>query len=495
MGSARLEVESADEPPVRFREWLFDLPAEPEVQRQIAAHAPIVVRVERQHAALFGVRRRAAHRSTGGQTDEERGEVLPERSRRGVVERSTRPAVAEIDLRRRGRREAAAILDVVAVLGTELHVVRPDEPHEAAGDRIHVGGEVTIARLRHTEVLEAVVVDERERGDIAGRKRYELRRETERREVEPLAPPALREQLPREPAANVHHQVVAERVGVIHAENTVLPVQEDSRGDVVEAIVFFFLPEIPAEAAVDPMVGRDVVIDPSGGGVVGLERHRRRVLEVLLTIGRGRLVWQRKVLEDSLRDGVDQSGRDDVSGEGIAGEPPRLRRVRPDRERVVDLILRSEREQIREVPDAHLRRRHRHDIRRGDLEGVRLDIREVEGPIRLDGASHGAAEPVVLVVALRPVGALVEEVLRVERGATIPLVHLPPEGVGPALGHEVDHGAHRVANCRVVGGRMDLELLDRRRRRAIRDAVVGDVRDAVDREVVLLLADAVGGEL
>ena len=42
---------------------------------------------------------------------------------------------------------------------------------------------------------------------------------------------------------------------------------------------------------------------------------------------------------------------------------------------------------------------------------------------------------------------------------------------------------------------MDLELLDRRRRRAVGDAIVGDVRDAVDREVVLLLADAVGREL
>ena len=111
------------------------------------------------------------------------------------------------------------------------------------------------------------------------------------------------------------------------------------------------------------MIGRDVVIDPSGGGVVGLERHRRRVLEVLLTIGRGRLVWQRKILEDLLRDRVDQSGRDDVAGEGIASEPSRLRRVRPDRERVVDLILRAEREKLREVPGAHLRRRHRHDVR------------------------------------------------------------------------------------------------------------------------------------
>ena len=42
---------------------------------------------------------------------------------------------------------------------------------------------------------------------------------------------------------------------------------------------------------------------------------------------------------------------------------------------------------------------------------------------------------------------------------------------------------------------MDLELLDRCRGRAVGDAIVGDVRHAVDREVVFLLADAVGREL
>ena len=181
------------------------------------------------------------------------------------------------------------------------------------------------------------------------RQRHELRREAERREIEALAAPALGEQLPREPAADVHQQVVAERVGVIEAEDAVLAVQEDPRGEVVEAIVFLFLPEVPAEAAVDPMVGRDVVIDASGGRVVGLERHRRRVLEVLLAVGRARLVGQREVLEDVLARPGRSSGGDDVAGERIAREPARLRRMRPDRERVVDLILRPEREQIREV--------------------------------------------------------------------------------------------------------------------------------------------------
>ena len=80
-------------------------------------------------------------------------------------------------------------------------------------------------------------------------------------EIEALAAPALREQLAREAAADVHQQVVAERVGIVQAEDAVLAVQEDAGRDVVEPIVLLFFPEVPAEAAVDAMLRRDVVID------------------------------------------------------------------------------------------------------------------------------------------------------------------------------------------------------------------------------------------
>ena len=217
------------------------------------------------------------------------------------------------------------------------------------------------------------------------------------------------------------------------------------------------------------------MIDAARGGVVRLERHRGRILEVQLAVLRARLIRQGEVLENLLRNRVDQSGRDDVPGERVTCEPPCLCRMRSGRERVVDLILRSEREQIGEVAVAHLRGRHRHDVRRRNLERVRLEIGEVKGVIRPDGAPNGATEAIVLVVALPPPRALVEVVARVERSPAIPFIRLSAKDVRTALRHQVDDGAHRVADCCVVGCRVDLELLDRRRRRAVRHAVVGDV--------------------
>src|SRR5439155_3691092 len=85
-----VEIEPADEPAVRFRQRLFDLPTQAEVQRQVALHPPVVLRVEREDAALFRVCGRAAHRPARGQTQEERREILSERRCRGVVQRSTR---------------------------------------------------------------------------------------------------------------------------------------------------------------------------------------------------------------------------------------------------------------------------------------------------------------------------------------------------------------------------------------------------------------------
>ncbi len=156
---------------------------------------------------------------------------------------------------------------------------------------------------------------------------------------------------------------------------------------------------------------REVVIDAAGRRVVRLERHRGRVLIVLLAVGRARLVRQREVLEDVLRDRAIMPGGMMLPGNGSRTKRPGRRRARPRRERVVDLVLRAEREQLREVAGAHLRRRHRHDVRRRDLERVRFDVGEVERPVRLDRAADRAAEPVVVVVPLRAVVDPIEVVL------------------------------------------------------------------------------------
>ncbi len=129
------------------------------------------------------------------------------------------------------------------------------------------------------------------------------------------------------------------------------------------------------------------------------------------------------------------------------------------------------------------------------LERIGLDVGEVEGLAPRDRAADGGAEAVVLVVALGTAGLLVEVVRRVEVGAAEPLVDLAAQAVGAALGHQVDRRAHGVADRGVVGRRRDLELLHRRRGRAVGDAVGGDVGHAVDGEVVALLTGAVARPL
>ena len=187
--------------------------------------------------------------------------------------------------------------------------------------------------------------------------------------------------------------------------------------------------------------------------------------------------------------------RNDVARKRIANEPAGLRRVRPRRRGIVDLILRSQREQFREVPGAHLCGRDAEGGRRRHLERVGFEVGEVERAAPGNRPADGSAEAVVVVVALRAAGLLVEIVRRIEVRAAEPFVDLAAQCVGAALGHEIHRRAHRVADGRVVGRRLDAELLDRRRRRAVGDAIRGDVGDAVDGEVVPLLAGAVARPL
>ncbi len=367
-----------------------------------------------------------------------------------------------------------------------------DEPQDRPGHRIHIGREISVAGFRDAEILKAVVVDERECRRVFRGERDQLRPEAQARQIDALAAAPFGEHLPREAAAHVEQEVVPQRVGVVQPQDPVLAVQEDPRCEIVEAVVLLFLPEVPAEAAIQTMFRRQVVIDPSGGGVVRLIRHRRRVLVILLAVRRARLVREREVLENLLRRRVDQALRDDVAGEWIADEPPRCRGTRARRERVVDLVLRTEREQIGKVAVAHLGRRHGQDIGGRHLERVRLDVGKVERPVCPDRPADGAAETIVFVFPLGTVGRLVEVVGRVECRTAEPFVPLPAQRVRAALRHQVHDGSHRVPNGGVVRRRVDLEFLDRCRGRAVGHAIVGHVGHAVDREVVSLLAGPVG---
>ena len=122
----------------------------------------------------------------------------------------------------------------------------------------------------------------------------------------------------------------------------------------------------------------------------------------------------------------------------------------------------------------------------GLIERALLDVPEIECPIRLERAADAGAE---LRLAHRQLGAR-QRVLCVQRIVAHVVVDRAAQGVGAALGHDVDVAAERAAELGLRAGRDDLELLDRVD--AVGDAaqprriVVG--RQAVDDEVVRQVA-------
>src|SRR6185436_20475209 len=175
------------------------------------------------------------------------------------------------------------------------------------------------------------------------------RRKTEARKIEGHAATPLREHLARKAAADVQEHVVPDVVGIVYTEDAVLAIQENPRREIVEAVVLFLFPEVPAESAVKAVLRREVVIDASRGGVVGLERYGGRILIVLLSVRCPGLVRQCKEVHDLLRHRIDHAWRDDVAREWVAYKASGGRRTRPRGEWVVDLILRTQGEELRKI--------------------------------------------------------------------------------------------------------------------------------------------------
>ena len=228
---------------------------------------------------------------------------------------------------------------------------------------------------------------------------------------------------------------------------------------------------------------------------------QRRVLEVARAVGVARGQRMRDVFERRARDRVDQALRDDVAGERILLEAAAGHR--PARERVVDLILRPEREQFREVAGAHLLARHR---RRAVVARTRLvDAFE---PVHEEGSSAAvvagqhhrpaghAAIAVVGEVRERDVVGVGEEVVGEQALGRLGDVGRAAQRVGARLDHQVRDAALGVARRGVEGRRLDLELLHDVRRRHVRGDDLARVRGrgarhAVDRQVAAVAARAV----
>ncbi len=172
-----------------------------------------------------------------------------------------------------------------------------------------------------------------------------------------------------------------------------------------------------------------------------------------------------EVLERRARDRVDQILGNDVAGERVLLEPSAANRA--PRERVVNLVLRSKREQLREIAVAHLLGRHG---RRAVVARPRLvDALESIHEERLAAAviagkdDRAAGHPAVAVVAerrQRDVVGVGEEVVGKELARRFGNVDRAAQPVGAGLDHQVRHATFGVAGGGVEGRSLDLEFLN-----------------------------------
>jgi hypothetical protein len=235
--------------------------------------------------------------------------------------------------------------------------------------------------------------------------------------------------------------------------------------------------------------------------VLGLLFHFR-TLVVVRAVGIASRSRMADVLEHLQRDRIHQLARNHVVGERVLLEAAAANRAA--RERVEDLVLGAERQQLREVAVAHLlaRDRRRAVVSRPRL-GKRLvavDEERLVPPVveagDYDRTAGDRGPPRVAEVRERNVVRVGEEVVGPQTFGRLDEVSLARELVGSGLQHEVRHAAFGVAEAGVERRRLYLELLDQALRRHERGGDLsrirgGGARQAVDRHVAAVRAHAV----
>ena len=244
-----------------------------------------------------------------------------------------------------------------------------------------------------------------------------------------------------------------------------------------------------------------VVIDADGVGGVLDGFRQRRVLEVAGAIGRTGRLRHAEVLQRGARHRVDHARRNDVAGERIRHDA--AARGHPSRERVVDLVLRAEREQLREITGAHLRARHRGRavVARPRLVDPLEAVHEERPPPAVvarqqHGSADAAAVAVVGEVGERKVVGVGEEIVGEQALRRLREIGRARERIAARLDAQVGHASLGVAHRRVEGGRLHLELLDdvgwrHVRRDDLSGVRRGSARHAVDGQVAAVAARAV----
>ncbi len=254
--------------------------------------------------------------------------------------------------------------------------------------------------------------------------------------------------------------------------------------------------EPPAEVLRGDLVGNPALIV-----VVG---RRLSLLDEILVRLRGHVPVQREQRALVGAVGIHEPiARDDVVGERRADQAARARRVRPHRQRIVDLVLAAVRqpEQIGEVAVEVLLvggdRARRRALRRGVVV-VALVVGEEEqlvAAVDQPGNDDRAAErgrDVVLVAAfvdlpgLRALGEgqLLLRIERIDLVGPVLVVRRAAQRVRARARHHRDGAAGAVALRRVEVGRLDAHLLDHVGVGRARDAAAAaGIGGAVDRVV------------
>ena len=229
-----------------------------------------------------------------------------------------------------------------------LDLSRADEDLEAVERR-----RITAAVA---DVGELVEVDGRHHR--AGGSRLHGRREAGVRQVEPDARTAVALHKPRPVQPRIQHHSRRERIDVVERGAPVRARQEVAGGDVVEEVAAVLQAIVVPHAEEQLVDVAHVVVDPAEEGleIVGPGRGREEVVHG------ARLVRQRNVLQQILRDRVEPVGRDDVARERRAAHARALLHAR---QRIIQLVRRARRQQRREVAVAHVLRRHRGVLRPG----------------------------------------------------------------------------------------------------------------------------------
>ena len=477
-----------------------EVPAQPQVERELAVDLPVVLDPRREVLPAVDGEHVEVDVSARRRAQEQRREAVP-RERVAAVEIALREGATEIEPHAAVAADLARILRIAQV-GAEAHAVGSPLHRDVGLYRPGIGR--LVAEAAAAEVLEVGHVDAREHLD--GNLVRQAGREAELGEAEAEARIRARQlHVTAARGADVEHRAGAEDVDPVRDSRVVGPLQRElavlrgarADGGGVADLVPLVLPV----ADEHPVTAPEVLVDLGHEVVELVPVDVLQIPQVALPRrhARGRGVGQREEAQEPGGHGVDAIGGDDVAGERVAH--PDAVHVAP-RGGVVD---RDEPpggiDELAEVAAPHGLRRHGAEERVGRSLAVALVVDHEEGLVLAvvdAGDLHGAVElDTVLVeevIGLGQAPGVVEQVVRVERPAPHELVGRAVERVGARLQRDVHDAPRRAAVLGVVGVRHDLELTDGVHRRDVRDVVSAldrVVGRAVEQELVVAVLSAV----